>query len=193
MATTDWKFAGTGESINDGGAAWSNPGNIVSSNNSYATANLGSIGSTESDSLRATSFGFTTSDIPDGSTIVGIEVGIEKDANGTGAGINDVDVFLRTSGGRVGTNHAVGGNWPTSDAETIYGGAADNWSAGLNDATVRSADFGCELTVARNNGTSVNARVDAIRIRITYTEAGGGAIGIGLTKSKLLERMRLVS
>jgi hypothetical protein len=173
MAVTAWKFAGTG--ANDaavGNAAWATPGNITASNNTYAqTATMGA-GQT-SQILRATNFGFTTSDIPDGSTIDGIEVRIERArATGGGTNVRDNAIILRKSTGQVGDNKAVTTVWPTADGTATYGAADDVWGASFTDTEILNSGFGVDIRCERTQGTAAG-RVDAVEIRVHYTESGG--------------------
>lgn len=173
MAVTDWKFAGTGANDNSvGNAAWSNTGNITASNNSRATTATMGAGQT-SQILRATNFGFTTSDIPSGSTIDGIEVRIERSRNATGGNqVQDNLIRLRLSSGQTGDNKVVAGNWPNSDGQATYGGESDKWNTSLTDSQIRGSDFGVDIRCERTGGTAASGGVDAVEIRIHYTEAG---------------------
>jgi YD repeat-containing protein len=76
LSVTAWKSPGSCASVDrDGGNRWNNPSYAqVSDNNGaacYPDVNE------PSDWLQCSNFGFTTSDIPSGATIVGIEVQIE--------------------------------------------------------------------------------------------------------------------
>jgi len=164
--TTAWKSAGAG--ANDasvGDVAWSNPGNITASDDNYASAGDGGFFPITTQILRATNFGFTTSDIPSGATILGIEVGIERRNEFSDS--TDVLVQLRTGSGRTGDDKAdTGTTWPSSDAEVIYGGAADDWNAGLTDADIRGSDFGVDFRADAADTFSSQPDVDHIRIRV---------------------------
>jgi hypothetical protein len=143
MAVTAWKPAGAGANDDAVGAvAWSDPGNITASNDARATSALSS-SNTTTQILRATTFGFTIDDIPIGSTIDGIEVGIEKQQPVTG-GNNSRDLFLslRLATGVTGDDKAVTNvNWGNSDAESVYGTATDAWNAGLTPANIHTDGF----------------------------------------------------
>lgn len=202
MAVTGWKFAGTG--ANDasvGDREWGNTGAIVSSDDDRAnTSNSGPLRAANPTTqiLRGTNFGFSTSDIPDGSTIDGIEVGIERSKADAGECV-DLLVSLRISSGQTGDNKAdtVTG-WPTqlNESEATYGGSADDWNAGLSDSDIRTTDFGVDLRAQRQSGSSV-PRVDAIRIRVYYTEGGGTpttkttSLSAALQKQGLLKQASL--
>ena len=87
------------DNSNIGTETWSNPGNAVSSNNSYATVSLtGSVTpGSQSHYLFATQFGFS---IPSG-TINGIVVEVEKKSGGSNS--KDLSVYLIKNGNEGGT------------------------------------------------------------------------------------------
>lgn len=75
MAVTDYKFAGTAAnadrtSCNDS-TGWVNPNNAKADDTNYA--NDGPAKNAFGRWLRLTNYGFSSSDIPDGATINGIE------------------------------------------------------------------------------------------------------------------------
>lgn len=162
--TTEWKSAGAGANDSSvGDQAWSNPGNITASDDSYAESVL--ISGETTQILRATTFGFTTSDIPNGATILGIEVGVERSADG--ATFVDLLARLRTGAGQTGDDKAdTGTGWPTSDAEVIYGGSSDTWGAGLSDSDIRDSAFGFDFRAEFAGPFTTGASVDHIRIRV---------------------------
>jgi len=162
--TTDWKSAGTG--ANDasvGDHSWSNPGNITASDNSYAQCDFSSVSTSQI--LRATNFGFDTDDVPEGATILGIEVGIER-TDGAGDQIFELLVRLRTSSGQTGDDKSNGDGFPSSDAEKVYGASDDDWSAGLSDSDIRSSGFGVDFRAERQDPFNFSGQVDHIRIRV---------------------------
>jgi hypothetical protein len=170
VAVTAWKICGTGANDSSTGAvAWSNPTNIQANNNTRATSAL-SVSNTTTQILRATNFGFTTSDIPSGSTIDGIEVGIDRQ-KGSGGTNNATDLLvrLRTSSGQTGSDKATATAWPNGDAVATYGGATDTWSAGLSDSDILSSGFGVDIQAQRTGG-SPTAAVDYVEVRVHYTE-----------------------
>jgi hypothetical protein len=153
-----------GDDSTVGTVNWSNPGNITTSNDSYATAAGGGI----TFYLTATNFGFT---IPTGATINGIAVEIERSRLG-GLTTTDEHVQLIKAG-------VVGGEdkadtvtvWGTTDAVITYGGAADLWTDTWTAAQINAIDFGAAISA--DVGVAVTARVDHIRITIHYTDGTG--------------------
>jgi hypothetical protein len=177
MATTDYKFAGTVANVNDSGVDWTNPNNVKATDNVFATVDA----KESSNYLRLTNFGFTSSDVPAGATVNGIEVVVKRkaDQNGSNNYINDTKIFLRNgAAAQVGDNKASASKWPTSNTEVTYGGGADTWNASLAQTDIVDTDFGLDFEV---NNASAIASVDSIKIRITYTESGGGTtVSVGL-------------
>jgi hypothetical protein len=129
---------------------------------------------TTSQILRATNFGFSA-EVPAGSTIDGIEVGVERLVSGLppppADEVMDLLVRLRTGSGQAGDDKAdIVTAWTSTDTEIIYGGSGDDWNAGLDDGDVRSTDFGLDFRAQRNDiGDKPISQVDAIRMRVHYT------------------------
>ena len=152
---------------------WSNPTNVTSSNNTYASVSLNN--GQVSDVLVATNFGFS---IPASATIDGVTVEIEK--NGTQTlffgfpirYITDNTISLTTDGTNpTGDNKATATQWPTTDTYTSYGGAADGWNASLTPALVNSTNFGVyiDVTCIFLPGGPETGNIDHIRVTIDYT------------------------
>ncbi len=99
-ASSSVKNAGTGT-----GASWTTPGNVVSTNNSYATQSLGA--GVTSGTLDATNFAFA---LPAGSVVTGISTRIEKKSSVASTN-RDLTVQLLKAGSPVGSNKASGSNW----------------------------------------------------------------------------------
>lgn len=165
---TEWKTPGTCANVDrDGKVAWVNPDNAKASDNDRAICDVAK--TTYGDWLRCTNFGFTTGDIPSGSTIDGIEVKIEHQTEAPSE-ITDSALYLRKTSGQIGDDKPSAEDWATSDEEITYGGATDTWNAGLVDTDIVSSDFGVDLS-AYNRGISESreARVDCVWVRIHYT------------------------
>jgi len=158
--------AGLGQSIVGAGGVvhWANPTNIYTSNNVYASAGLQQ--GECSYWLRATNFGFS---IPAGSIIDGIVVEIERVANRIN--IRDNSVKIVKAGSEQGTDKAVAGDWPTTDAYQTYGGSTDKWGLTWTPAQINASNFGVSIS-AEYYGTFFlgTAYVDHIRITVYYTE-----------------------
>lgn len=180
MAVTGYKSPGTCTSEDrDGKAAWSNPSYASASEDDRAISDVGA--STYSDWLRCVNFGFTTGDIPEGATITGIELSIERQAE-TAVNTYDSAIYLRTSAGQgTSDNKAVADLWPTADASATYGGDADTWNTGYDDSDIRDSTFGVDISIANNHGTQAReARIDHVQIRVYYTVAGADALPMAM-------------
>lgn len=167
MAVTAWKTAGTVAAVSNGGTNWTNPSNIGASDNSYAVATSIPNGGNSYD-LRATNFGFTSADIPAGSTIDGIEVDVEAKADNASRGY--ISAALRNvTGGSAKRVPPGGGNYlTTSDVTETLGGASDKWGATVTQANVLNAAFGVNL-IANCDSSTVTVSVDFVRLRVHYT------------------------
>jgi hypothetical protein len=172
--------AGAGaDNASVGTITWSNPGNITASDDSRATATLGSGDVTHY--LVATGFGFS---IPGGSTIDGIEVSVEKShTQGGTANMFSRDNQVRiVKGGTIGTAEdraQTGVNWPlNTDATVTYGGAADLWGETWAATDINAGNFGVAISATGvkvgggQPGTST-ARVDHMQITVHFTPTGG--------------------
>jgi len=176
VATTGWKLPGT--AISDvagetGTVSWANVTRVRVDDNSAASVDL-NFSNQISRTIRASNFGFTASDIPPGSTILGVEVEIER--VGGNSSVRDYHLQLVPDGSagnvsdRVGDDKAdTGTTWPTGPTfvSVTYGGAADTWAAGLTQAQVTSSAFGVDFQ-CRTLTASTSANVEHIAVRITY-------------------------
>jgi len=165
MEVTAYKTPGTCANVDRGQAAWANPDNAKTSNDAYASSEMGKSG--QSNWLRVTNFDFTTTDIPAGATIDGFDVKIERKAS-PGNAIFDLGLYLRKTAGQQGSNKASAVKWGTSDAEITY-----NWTSGqfgtLIDSDIQDSGFGADLAVENYPDGISTAYVDVISIRVYYT------------------------
>jgi hypothetical protein len=168
MSVTNYKFAGSASnsSRTGSGSSWQNPTNAQESNGNYSTNSVP--GSSYSDWLRLTNFGFTTLDIPSGSTIDGIEFAMNR--YGSNNNINDSLIYLRKTSGQVGTDGSLG-TWNNSPAtEVLYGGSTSLWGTTWGTSDILSSDFGVDISISNSHRTQARmGYVDYIKIRIYYT------------------------
>lgn len=161
-----------------GTVAWSNPGNIVSSNNSRATA-ASTAASASTNYLVASSFGFDTTDIPDDTDnfVVVFYVEMSEVLSDVVAGTYATEAIARlVKNGVVQTsNRAQVRKLPST--ETVYeivffGSDLDGWEA----SDFRSSSFGlafaCDIF---SDGSTVTARVDHVQAEVQYSMAEEGA------------------
>ena len=173
MADTGLVLCGTGANISGSGTDWDNPSNITAENSNYAYADLNKNGGL-SDYLRATNFSFS---VPSGATVDGVEVQINKE--GETSVQYDEYVYLVEDGLIISgcENKAQSTPWPeTTPATSTYGGTSDTWSCSLSDTIVNSSTFGVQI-MAEHQGLTNRRWVAVywIKIKVYYTEAGGGS------------------
>ena len=162
MAVTDYKFAGTAANVDrDSKAAWQNPDNAKADDTSYAKITPGK--NSYSDWLLLTNYGFSSSDIPSGSTINGIEFIICRHA--TRIDGYDSALYLYDDG-QVGNNLASATSYPTSPTEATYGGATNMCGTTLTQADIVANTFGVILSVM-SGGYNSEISVDYIKILCT--------------------------
>jgi hypothetical protein len=154
------------------GAGWTSSGNVVSSNNQRASANVPANGVTAN--LDATNFGFS---IPANATITGIRATIEKSASNS-SGVDDDDVYLLKAGAPSGNDKASGTDWDNSDEDFTYGGSTDLWGTTWTPAQVNASNFGVRLRADSDTSSSRTAYVDHIELRVYYTLPPATSIGI---------------
>lgn len=156
--------------INDntiGTTVWANVNNAKLSDNTYAN-NYPTYGGIQiSNYLKATNFGFV---IPDGVTIKGILVEIEKkQASTSHADILDEEVKIVKANGTIGTeNKATSTQWPLTDTYLPYGSATNLWGETWTATDINNANFGVVLAVTGLVEFESPAYVDNIKITITY-------------------------
>ncbi|MFA5021654.1 MAG: immunoglobulin-like domain-containing protein [Patescibacteria group bacterium] len=167
-ATSGPNNAAAGANVNGPGTkAWTNAGNVIADDTSYATVEL--TPGSNSEYLQSTNYGFA---IPSGATINGIQVSImrKSSSNLIGNSINDEDLHLLKGGVIVGNDKATGTDWPTTMASANYGGAADLWGTTWTPAEINAADFGVALSAhAQSILLDRTASVDYIQITVYYT------------------------
>jgi large repetitive protein len=161
-----------------GTLTWSSPGNAASSNNVYASFAHNATSYTTSHYLKATNFGFT---IPEGSTINGIAVSIERKVGGSDPrNVLDTYVCIVKANGSIGSTNKgdLTTSWPASDTVKSYGSTSDLWGETWTDSDINDADFGVVLSAKSRTlageGSCVGY-VDFISITVTYTEGAAPA------------------
>jgi len=174
MSVTSYKSSGTQASVDRGilKAGWSNPSYASGDDGSRAICDVGK--GTYGKWLRLTNFGFTSSDVPSGATIDGIEVSVNRQSEDS-TKISDNAVYLRNgSAAQAGDNKASATGWQTnSDEDFVYGGAEDDWNAGLVQTDIVDIDFGIDISADNSDiGATHEAQVDDVKIRIYYTASG---------------------
>jgi hypothetical protein len=112
--------------------------------------------------------------IPLAVTICGIEVQIEKDADGIGVlgtSVKDQTVRLVKNGSIVGTNKATTFSWPGAETTGVYGGNGDLWGTTWTSADINDHEFGIAFSAQLNSGLTgafLAANIDYITINVYY-------------------------
>ena len=180
MAVTDWKYPGTAANVDNGGYyLWSNVDNIKADDSKSALAlTNGAADKNPSDYLTATNFGFTSSDIPAGATINGIEFVINRCGSEADSQY-DYQLYMLKAGTQHGDNLASATKWPTSLTDATYGGATSllggTWA---QTDIVGVSNFGFQLSIKNHipSDPGEYTYVEHVKLRVYYTESGGGGI-----------------
>lgn len=183
---TAWKTAGTvADAAYDPNSegmttTWTSPTNAQgAANTTYATMGFTGVisGFGQLYSLRASSFGFTSSDVPAGATIQGIEVRVTLLNNQTSGTLEIVDrwAFIVPASGTLGAGDGLGDTfnyWPPSSGTRIYGGSSELWGQTWTQADILDTDFGFMILAAMgtfDKGSASVASVDSFEIRVHYS------------------------
>ena len=153
-----------------GTIVWGNPNEAKASDNIWAIAPGDGI----SEYLLCTNFGFS---IPDGATIDGITVAVEKNSFDSQFGVTDEHVKI-VKGGSIGTTNKAdtGTEWPTTDGTATYGGVSDLWGETWTAADINASNFGIVVSSDSSAGIGGDqARIDHVTITVTYTEVAAPA------------------
>lgn len=171
---------------------WANTGNIVSSNDSrasatfthaQATASAGGQGTADpvtstadgnqlirSDILAAVEFDFSA--IPMSAIGVGYVIAVERLEANAADDITTARVQLFLDGSPIGENRADGAELPTTEASASYGGTTDSMGTNLKGEQLRR--LGCCVQFISDDTVnhSGTASVDHITLTIYYRELG---------------------
>jgi hypothetical protein len=154
--------------------AWVNPGNVGADDATEAQITAATFDSPDI-SRRLHCWNFDFSAIPDGSSIDGITVEIDRRSIVSGSGA-DFRVQLSTDAANITTGPTLTGDnkantgltWPTTSTVATYGGSADTWNASLTAAQVKTSTFGVLLSASAKIANA-DIGCDFIRVAITYT------------------------
>ena len=124
--------------------------------------------------LKCTNFGFTSGDIPSGSTINGFEVEVRQHRT-AGPTIIATAVKFVKGGSVVGNDIGIAGDWATSETAVVYGSSTELGGQSWTQSDVTASNFGCVISITWNASRLVAGfthRVDQVRIRVYYTVPG---------------------
>lgn len=168
MAATSVKYPGS-TTTKGSDDPWTNIGNITSDNNTDATCVIGSQDNGSSYAV-GYNFGFTSSDIPSGSTIDGIVVEVE--AWRSAGSIAGELVFIlysdATGGTQIGDTVFSGLNITGTRAVYTAGSPSDTWNSSATQSQVVNSSFGAGVRYRRTSSSGTVA-FDFIRVTIYYT------------------------
>lgn len=153
-----------------GTIAWTNQGNAISSNDSRASANMPK--STTSNYLKCVGFDFST--VPEGATITGITVDVERNVGDSTSRVMDAYVRM-IKAGTISTayNGATTTTYGTSDLTESHGGTTNLWATSWTRTDVTDANFGVAFAAKNTSSKSSHtANVDYVKIRVDYTMPG---------------------
>jgi hypothetical protein len=180
MAVTVWKPAGTCATDSTMGTkSWLTTssgtlvGTEVSSNNDVFAATTASQGET-SHLLRCTNFGFTSSDVPSGSTIDGIEIRLRRyRVSGTEPVVVDTNYRVVKGGTVQTTNTTKSGDWTTSEIEDTLGNSTYLGGTTFTQSDILSSGFGVAVGVTTATGRigvpGQSHFIDIVESRVYYT------------------------
>lgn len=147
---------------------WNSLSGIYAAGGSTASTGAGS----GDHSIEVSGFGFSSSDIPSGVTILGVEVDIFRFENTSTNTLTDAPTQLKKGAGTLSPNDkAKATTWPSyfSAGYVTYGGPTDLW--GFSSITLSEAfnsGFGVRCGVLQPFSNSASAGIDHVRMRIYY-------------------------
>jgi len=166
MANTT-RSAGLGANgVGGGSVTWTDPNNVVASDNSYAVA-LG-LDNTTSKDLDCTNFGFN---LPAGATINGITVSIERYGSGQ---VADLSIKLLNgdgAGGESAQDKSTGATWAAVEGATTFGSPTDTWGESWTASEVNSLNFGVRIQCEGITGdyNADTAYIDHVQITVYFS------------------------
>jgi hypothetical protein len=133
------------EDASFGTLIWTNPSDVTSSNNTYATASR-TLGPLATRYIKTTAYGFA---VPAGASIDGVVVEHERKCSHDAG-----DNYCRDAVIKLVKNNTVQGNdkadtltnWSTTEAYFSYGGASDMWGLTFTAEEINASDFGTVLS-----------------------------------------------
>jgi hypothetical protein len=160
-------YAGAATSTGTGNV-WSNLSGALGSSGSGATSTHGGGGSTVSQALNVSAYGFA---VPAGATVTGILVGLNKGIL-VGGGDIDANVQLTKAGVATGSNKASGATWPSSASVVSYGSTGDLWGTTWTPSDINNSGFGVTISATM----PINAEIEVLSVQITVYYALGSEL-----------------
>ena len=167
------KSPGSASSVSKAGYTsnpWSNPTNVATSDNSYATCTLSAGAATRTSYiLMAYNYGFQ---IPANAVITGIKARVECHRDHSEYDTSLSYVYLCKDNANTGNNKAGPAVPLSTDQYLIFGGDSDLWGATWTPEEINDSNFclGLGFTKPHRSYGSVTASVDHVEVTVHYTE-----------------------
>lgn len=146
------------------GTPWTNPGNALASDNTYAVAAL-PVSTAESQLLNLTKYGMG---IPTTATITGIELQLEVSAT---AYVPTVFTVNSIQTGTIGgSSRTESGLYSPTDVTLAFGGPNDLWGRTWTATQVNNEGTGFSIRATKAEGKASSINVDVGRLVVYYTE-----------------------
>ena len=167
---TGFKSPSASASVDTGvGAAWTNTSNIYTSNNVYATCD---VGVQVSQRLAAKTFGIS---IPGNALIKGIVATIEGKVSGSDH-VLTVRIYKNpytVSPAAADVSNAKTTTITSTETTFTFGSSTDTWGETFTAADVNSTDFGVGLEIDTGLATY---SIDHVQLKIYYETRGGSRV-----------------
>jgi hypothetical protein len=162
-------------SSTSGGTDWTNPSNVQSADNVFATCLI--TGSNKPTYyLDAKNWGFQSGNnalatyIPSNAAINGIEVFIKLKKTNVG-NMRDNKIILLKAGSEAGLSKARGATtWPATSTEIKFGGNIDLWGTTWTAADLFNTGFGIRISGKCKGSKDVQAEIDYVHINIYFNQ-----------------------
>lgn len=166
---TEYTSPSANSLITSGTYSWSNITNVYSEDGSaMSTGSQTWTSGTTSDTIRFTGFGFTTSEIPSGSTIDGIELRVVS--RNSPSVTYTFHLFDATNGLSVSSKTLITSTGGTFGAFTRGGDGDLFGNSSISDSDVRASTFGVQVVVSPfTPPDTTNVEIDTIQLRIFGT------------------------
>ncbi len=157
-----------------GTTSWTSPSNTVTSNGvaSMSGTTVPAGATITTNYLYVQNFGFN---VPANASICGIAVKIEHKQQGdigASTSVKDHSIYLTTSSGLTGTNHAYTWEWTGFYSNIVHGSSSDNWGTTLTAADINSPNFGVAISADLQSSTStlsMSADIDHVSMTLFFT------------------------
>jgi hypothetical protein len=147
-----------------GTIAFSNPENVATSDDTYASAVL--LLNEQTNYLKVTNFNLN---VPIHSTIDGIIIAFERNATVLNS-ITDQRIRLVLPSGEISTTEkSTGAVWENTDSYIGFGSSTDTWGETLTPIMVNDRNFGVVMS-AKATLLAGTANIDHVRVLIYYTQ-----------------------